>query len=417
MNIKRFICCLPLLGLFLPPQGLAAVKIGQSCALTGGVSFLGVEMQKGAKAYFDKHAADSIVLTTKDDQYLPEHCEENTKAFIADGAQALFGYVGTTTSAAAIPLANAGKTVYFGAFTGAEFVSDAKTNPYAFALRPSYAEEVENMMRHLKEDLGIKKVALFVQRDAFGLAGVEGAIKAEKKLGGITVVPAVPPVPAEGSPTDPTEAWNTFWSKVPSYKPNTVAVGGAVRQVRGHMPEAIILIGVARPAALAVNEWAKMDFHVPMITLAVGAKALAERVEHVEHLYFSEIMPDPWDASLPVVKQYQEDMGDAKYDFTSLEGYLAAKVLHQAIASIQGEVTGEAMKTALEAMSDYDAGGIKVSFGPDDHRGLDTVYLAKAEKEGKEIKFVYVDKLTPPEEEKAAAPAENPEAASEQKKE
>ena len=44
-------------------------------------------------------------------------------------------------------------------------------------------------------------------------------------------------------------------------------------------------------------------------------------------------------------------------------------------------------------MTDYDAGGIKVAFGPDDHRGMDSVYLTAIEKEGDSIRFPYIDKL------------------------
>jgi hypothetical protein len=44
-------------------------------------------------------------------------------------------------------------------------------------------------------------------------------------------------------------------------------------------------------------------------------------------------------------------------------------------------------------MSDYDAGGIKISFGPNDRRGMDAVYLTKLEKTEKNVKFTYVDKL------------------------
>uniref|UniRef100_UPI0040563A03 ABC transporter substrate-binding protein n=1 Tax=Candidatus Electronema sp. TaxID=2698783 RepID=UPI0040563A03 len=379
-------CCL-----FLPDNGLAQVKLGQSCALTGSLNELGTEMAAGAKLYVEKRAANDFVLTTTNDGYEPERARANTEAFIKDGAQVLFGYLGTPTAKAALPVANEHKILFFGAGTGAGFLADPAANPYSFVLRPSYDAEVENMMRHLKEDLGIKRIGLFVQRDDFGLAGVSAAVKAQEKLQGIEIVPKVPPLPGSDGKA---EDWSAFWKEVPNYKRNTVAVGDAVRQIRGNSVEAIILIATSRPASLAINQWHKMNFKVPMLNISfVGSTALAFRLQSSENVYVSQIVPDPWDAKLPIVKQYQEDMGGAKYDFISFEGYLAASVLHQAVKSVTGEVTSEAIKTAVASMTDYDAGGIKISFGPNDRRGMDPVYMTKLEKNGDTAKFVYVDKL------------------------
>lgn len=377
--------------LVLPQTGSAAVKLGQSCALTGPTAFLGLQMRQGCKAYFDRHAANDIILISKDDGYEPKRCIVNTEAFLRDKVQALFGYVGTPTAKKAVPLAEAQKTVFFGAFTGAGFLSNAVENPYTFAVRPSYDAEVENMMRRLHEDLNIKKVSLFVQKDAFGLAGVTAALKAVKKVKGIKIVPEPLPVPAED------EDRSEFWKSVPHYTRNTVSVGGGVRQVRGNGAEAVILVGTSRPCALAINQWHKMKFNVPMISLSfVGSTALAARLKDSSNVYISQVVPDPWNDELPVVKEYQQDMGrdSSKYDFVSLEGYIAAKIMHKAVSSVPGEVNSESLKQALESMTEYNAGGLAVSFSPDDHQGLDAVYLTKIEKSEQDIKFVYIDKLS-----------------------
>jgi len=381
-------CCL-----LLPVNSFAAAKVGQSCALSGPTALLGKEMAKGARLYFEKRAAGDIELIIKDDGYEPDLCRQNTDVFIRDGVSALFGYLGTPTAKVAVPIANENKTVFFGAATGADFLSDPKENPYSFALRASYSAEIENMMRRLHDDLGIKKISLFVQRDSFGLVGVEGAVKALESIKGMEIVPPVPPIPAAEASA---EEWNGFWNKVPHYKRNTVSVGGGVRQVRGNAAEAVILVGTARPCALAINQWHKMGFNVPMLNISfVGSKALAERLKAGGNVYISQVVPDPWNSALPIVKQYQEDMGEAAadYDFGGFEAYLAAKVLHQAVKNIKGEISSEAIKNALENMTSYDAGGITVSFSRDDRRGMDTVYLSKVEKDAETIKFIYVDKL------------------------
>ncbi|WP_417912380.1 ABC transporter substrate-binding protein [Candidatus Electronema sp. TJ] len=389
--IACWTCCLTLP---LSADGFAAtVKLGQSCTLTGPLDSLGREMSKGAKLYIEKRAAGELELITKDDSYDPKQAVDNTQAFLQDGVQVLFGYLGTPTAKAVLPVANENKVLFFGAGTGADFLSDAAANPYSFVLRPSYDAEVENMLRHLKEDLGIKTVSLFVQKDSVGLAGVRAAVKALQKIEGIKIVPEVPPEPETTALPEATE-WNEFWSKVPHYKRGTLSVGTGVRQVRGSSAEAVILVGVARACALAINQWRKTDFNVPMVNISfVGSNALADQVKDSGNIYVSQVVPDPWDAKLPIVKQYQEDMGNERYNVNSFEAYFTAKVLHDAVKNVKGEVNSESIKAALEGMTDHDAGGIKVSFGPNDRRGIDSVYLTKIEKDGDKAKLVYVDKL------------------------
>lgn len=386
-------CCLFVAGMV--PSYVFSATLGQSCALTGPTSFLGQEMRKGAKAYFDARAAGDVVLLTQDDGYEPNRCLENTENFLQEGVDALFGYVGTPTSKVAVPLATENKKLFFGAFTGAGFLSDVAANPYSFSVRAGYDAEIENMMRHLKEDLGVKRVGLFVQRDAFGIVGVRAAVRATEKVGGIKIVPAIENLPDDESSMDD---WNAFWKSVPNYRRNTVAVGRGVRQVRGQAVEAVILVGAARPCALAINQWHRIDFKVPMINISfVGSTALASRLKTTENVYISQVVPDPWDETLPVVKRYQQDIGTEEYGFVSLEGYIAANIFHQAMGAITGEVTSDALKNSLELMSGYDLGGVDVSFGPDDHRGMDLVQLTKLEKSDGKIKFIYVDTLTGPE--------------------
>ncbi|XOF34381.1 MAG: ABC transporter substrate-binding protein [Candidatus Electrothrix sp. YB6] len=384
-------CCL-FAAVTLPVQSFAVPRLGQSCALTGPTSFLGQEMHKGVKAYFDQRASGEVELLVKDDGYEPGRCFDNTEAFLREKVDALFGYVGTPTAKVAVPLSTENNLLFFGAFTGAGFLSDVTANPYSFSVRASYDAEVENMMRHLKEDLGIRRVGLFVQRDAFGMAGVQAAVRAQEKVKGIQIVPPVPELPGDESSMD---EWNAFWKNVPNYRRNTVSVGGGVRQVRGQAVEAVILIGASRPCALAINQWHKIGYNVPMINISfVGSGALARRLKKTDNVYISQVVPDPWDESIPVVKEYHQDLGSDEYGFVSLEGYISAKIFHHALNTVAGEVTSSSLKNSLEKMTGDDIGGIEISFGREDHRGMDAVYLTKIDKSGDAVKFTYVDALS-----------------------
>ena len=126
------------------------IVLGQSVALTGPAAELGKDMQTGAMLYFN-HVNKAggvngrkIVLKTLDDGYEPPRAVENTKKLINDEKVfALFGYVGTPTSAASMPVFTDAKVPFVGAFTGAESLR-APFNRQIFNVRASYFDETED---------------------------------------------------------------------------------------------------------------------------------------------------------------------------------------------------------------------------------------------------------------------------------
>jgi branched-chain amino acid transport system substrate-binding protein len=120
----------------------STVVIGQSAAFTGPAAQLGIQMHEGAKIYFDRMNASGgvakrqIVLRTLDDGYEPERCRANTETMINDKVFALFGYVGTPTCAAALPLVNIARVPLIAPFTGAQLLREPFSR-YLFHVRAS----------------------------------------------------------------------------------------------------------------------------------------------------------------------------------------------------------------------------------------------------------------------------------------
>src|ERR1039458_9280967 len=144
-------------GLSSAQSGVTAntVLLGQSVALTGPAAALGIEMRTGAKVYFDYVNSRGgihgrkIELRTLDDGYEPSRTAPNTKKLIEeDGVFVLFGYVGTPTAAAALPIFTQARVPFFGAFTGAELLRDP-FNAYIFNVRASYYDETERIVEQL----------------------------------------------------------------------------------------------------------------------------------------------------------------------------------------------------------------------------------------------------------------------------
>jgi ABC-type branched-subunit amino acid transport system substrate-binding protein len=163
-------------------QSERPLVLGQSAATTGPAAQLGLQMNHGAKLYFDAVNAQGgvngrpIELRLLDDGYEPERCKANTEQFIAKDVFALFGYVGTPTSLAALPLVNQAKVPFFGPFTGAQALREPMSRS-VFHVRASYYDETALIVRQLTE-LGLKKIAVFRQDDSYGQAGLDGVQRA-----------------------------------------------------------------------------------------------------------------------------------------------------------------------------------------------------------------------------------------------
>src|SRR5580765_6294769 len=122
------------------------VVLGQSVPLSGPAAELGKQFQAGAKLLFDRLNAKGgvngrmIELRTVDDGYEPDRCKANTEKFVKDGVFALFGYVGTPTSLAALPIASQAGLPFIAPFTGAQALREP-FNRQAFHVRASYFDE------------------------------------------------------------------------------------------------------------------------------------------------------------------------------------------------------------------------------------------------------------------------------------
>jgi ABC-type branched-subunit amino acid transport system substrate-binding protein len=72
------------------------------------------------------------------------------------------------------------------------------------------------------------------------------------------------------------------------------------------------------------------------------------------------------------VREYQQRMTEAghkDFDFSSMEGFLAAKVFTEGVRRAGKNLTRESLMTALESMRDHNMGGFTVNYGPKSHEG------------------------------------------------
>ncbi|HKW55201.1 MAG TPA: ABC transporter substrate-binding protein [Stellaceae bacterium] len=361
-------------------NGVSADKIvfGQAAALDGPAAALGQGMREGILAAFTEAnkgggvKGHRLELVSRDDGYDPNKSIQAAKQLIdQDKVFALIGSVGTPTSAAVQPIATDAGVPFIGAFTGAEFLrTPYKAN--VVNVRASYFQETETMVEHLTKDLGISRIAIFYQDDGFGQAGLAGVKRALDRRKMALV--------AEGA-----------------YERNTTAVKRALLTIRQSRPEAVIMIGAYQPCAefIKVAHEVKLDAVFVNISF-VGSDALAKELGHDgTGVVVTQVVPFPTDTSIGLVARYQAAhkalKADATPGFVSLEGYMVGRLVVMALEKLPGNAITRANLLDVISHSNFDLGGVTLSYGADNNRGSDRVFLTVIQSDGR---FRHVERLT-----------------------
>ena len=213
-------------------QSANKIVLGQSAAFTGPAAQLGIQFNRGAMVWFDQLNAQggvggkTIELRKMDDGYEPDRCAANTRKLIDEDVFALFGYVGTPTSLAAVPLSKKEQVPFFAPFTGAMSLREP-LHKYIFHVRASYNDETELIVKQ-QTTLDLKKVAVFYQNDAYGKAGLDGTVLALASRNLKTVAQA-------------------------TVERNSVEVDAAVKTLLAANPEAIVQISAYKSCAAFIR--------------------------------------------------------------------------------------------------------------------------------------------------------------------
>lgn len=344
----------------------ADIVIGQSAPLSGTLASTGKEMVLGVKVCLDAVNAQGGVNghklrhVVKDDGYKTEETVRLSKELIEkDKAVALIGYAGTGNIAELLKqgVLAAGNVPLIAPYTGGEPLRKPY-NPYIFHIRAGYADETAKMVEQFVAT-GIKRIGVFYQNDAFGLAGVAGVEQALAKH-------KLEPV-AKGA-----------------YEKGSEDVAAAVDTLKKASPQAIIMISVLRPAAAFVRDYRKADPSAQIFSISVinGPELFKLAGESAGRgVGITQVVPSPHSGTAMLVKDYLKALKayapEAAPSYTSFEEYVGAKVLVEGLKRTKGEATPPALIKALETL-DIDLGGFPIKFGPNQRVGssfVDVTFL------------------------------------------
>ena len=383
------------------------IVLGMSAAFSGPSAALGIELHRGARAYFDALNESggidgrAVVIRTLDDRYDPAPAVDNTLRFLGDSdVVALFNYVGTPTVTRVLPLLKLySRTetlldtklfklwtqrdiLLFFALSGAQPLRQPPYGDFVFNLRASYRDETDALVSHFAAS-GRPRIGVFYQADAYGRSGWDGVRRAAPRHRAALAAEA-------------------------TYRRGAGLDDSFARQVeilRRAEPDAVIAVGAYAACAGFVRDARDAGWSVPIANLSfVGSESLLAYLrdagakrgrDYTRGLVNAQVVPSYEDLSLPAVVAYREQMAahppqppDAAHStyqplphsFASFEGWLNAKLLAEILRRAGGARSPARLRAAAEGIETLDLGiGTPVGFSARDHQALDHVYLTTVE--------------------------------------
>jgi len=371
------------------------IRIGMSAAFKGTAAGLGTEFYRGAQAYYDEVNARgglfgrTLTVVGHDDNYEPLPCVKNTIQLLEkDNVFFLSNYVGTPTLTRALPVIKRyaeQNVVLVGNFTGAQPQREAPYVEHVFNIRASYRQEMAALVDRFWL-VGARNFGVYSQADAYGRSGTDGVARALAAHGA--------KITAE-----------TTYTRGARFEDDMTPAVNALRRAGA---DAVLCTGAYQGCGAFIRTARDLGWNVPVSNVSfVGSDAMLKMLvahgktagrDYTRALVNSQVVPSYDDVSLPGVVEYRALMErynpalpaalkDAKYapqaySFISLEGYINARVVVEALRRTGPTPTRVAYRTALESLKAFDLGiGAPLSFGPERHQGLDSVYFTRVDGE------------------------------------
>ena len=337
------------------------ILIGSANDLSGPIALLGVAAVNGARMRFDEVNAEGgihgrkIRFIVEDTQYqVPRAIQAANKLIHRDGVFALILTMGT-------PMNNALMTSVFEQGTPNLFpISGARSmvEPFhklQFVGRGIYYDETRAGARYFIEEKGATTPCIVYQDTDYGQEVLEAARDQFSAMG---LEPAA----------------------ISAHKPTDTEFTAAILRLREAQCDLVMMGTVYKDTILLFETARKMGWEdVAWVgNNASYSQAVAEQESgaaegfsaftHIAMVYRDDpdLAPDIadwWDG-------YVEQFG-VKPEYAAFEGYRNADIVVQALEAAGPQLTRAALVAELENMSDYiDRFGYRLSFGPDDHKGV-----------------------------------------------
>jgi ABC-type branched-subunit amino acid transport system substrate-binding protein len=333
------------------------LRIGMSAPFSGNAAQLGEQFRQGASLVIDQQnrqggiGGRKIELISADDGYEPLRTVANTRQFVQHPQVfALFGYIGTPTTSAILPLLRKHQLPFIAAFTGADILRQPEDN-FIFNLRASYREEAAVQSRYLIDTLGFKKIALLIQADEFG-ATLEHLFL--EQLQQRQLKPVV----------------------IARFQRNSLDIAHAAATLRAAKPQLVLTAGTYQSLVRAIQLGQQQNFNpVYSVVSFSGVQQLQQQLKPPYQVYASMVLPDPADKKSRLVNAYHHALAaqsNVPASDIGLEGFAAATILVQALNQCKHTLTKTCLLQQLPKQQLYD---FELSYSATTHQASQQIFL------------------------------------------
>lgn len=337
------------------------VVVGEVCAMSGLEANQGRAYGTGMQLYFDAVNkgggvnGHTFALVRKDDGGLPAETVALTRKMLAeDNPMVLAGYFGNSNIEDLAASGVLEKTQI--ALIGYRVTQIRPETPYLYNVRAGLQDELDRFVEHVAT-VGIKRIGLFYEEGP-GAAALLAAAEAAAKKAGLTLVAKA------------------------SYPARTSQVGKAVETMTTAAPQAIFMVSTGAAAAGFIENYGRAGaqlFAHSGVDIEQLTKRLAE--EQMQGVSIAQVTPNPYKIANRLSKEFQEAAAAKKtlevpMSYAMMEGYIAGKVIVEAVRRQGAKPSREGMVRTLDAMDRYDMGGYVVGYKPGSRAGSKFVELS-----------------------------------------
>jgi ABC-type branched-subunit amino acid transport system substrate-binding protein len=335
---------------------------------------------------------------------------------------AILGSIGTPTMLETAPLATKNKALFFAPFTGAQkYLRDGTNSPYVYNFRAGYYQETDAMIDYMATYRqpriittppgdSYRRIIAFTQRDTYGDAGYNGLVNSYNRMA---------PLPQPDSTQPNPSIARLYYDResVESVEPAIAEAGRLLTTLLdegpGQKSVAIVMVDTYQPGnkfIRSVLDWVNADLaratrldltfmHVSFVGSNALAAALTSPPEtyvdardgvtrraYAEGVMVTQVVPY-YDTAAVGVAEYRADIDrydGGGYTFTSLEGYIAARLFSRALVLNGPSLDTETLRFTLDGtVRDLDIGiGTLLSFSPTNHQASHTVWGSVIQADG-----------------------------------
>jgi ABC-type branched-subunit amino acid transport system substrate-binding protein len=345
------------------------VLLGQTGILTGPLGVPVKSLLAGADLAFNEVNAQGGVagrrlrLVSLDDELNPDKAVANYERLLAEHKVfCFFGCVGSGTTAAASRVLSQSGAPMVGGFAVADSARD-KVKGSAYFIRASTLREAQALVQHLTT-IGVSEIAM-AHLDNPG--GQEALQLLTTALAALKLTPrAAVAIKGDGS-----------------------NIAAAASQLAAARPQALVIyLGGALPGELMKASMAlgnhPMFYGMSIVPGDVTFKVLGEKARG---LAISQVMPYPWADLDPTLREFRRlsEVAKTPVGYYSLEGYLGALVLVEALKRCGRDLTRPRLHEALRSLK-LRVAGMDIDFTGGNHNGSRFVDLVQVSQGGRFVR-------------------------------